>query len=170
MWLWLWLLWWLWWLWEWLVQFWRLPMCYSRPRTRATMSSIINYYYHCLLDYSRPKTRATAPVQKLRRGQLKTTLAISLGELVLIMMMMMRMRISMLLMTMMMVSQLCNRTQWSIFLLTSLVCQIQNRLMGSSALKYCMPQPPQWYSFKKVNPMQLWDILSKLVLVTVDWV
>ena len=60
---------------------------YSRPKTRATMSSIINYNYHYLLDYSRPKTRATAPVQKLRRGQLKTTLAISPGELVMMMMM-----------------------------------------------------------------------------------
>ena len=80
------------------------------------MSSIINYNYHYLLDYSRPKTRATAPVQKLRRGQLKTTLAISLGELVMMMMMMMRMRMarivirtmmtmSVLLPTMMMVSQ-----------------------------------------------------------------
>ena len=80
------------------------------------MSSIINYNYHYLLDYSRPKTRATAPVQKLRRGQLKTTLAISLGELVMMMMMRMRMRMarivirtmmtmSVLLPTMMMVSQ-----------------------------------------------------------------
>ena len=61
---------------------------YSRPKTRATMSSIINYNYHYLLDYSRPKTRATAPVQKLRRGQRKTIRAISQGELVLILMMM----------------------------------------------------------------------------------
>ena len=82
------------------------------------MSSIINYNYHYLLDYSRPKTRATAPVQKLRRGQLKTTLAISLGELVMMMMMMvmmvmmmtmiaitMLMTMSVLLLMMMMVSQ-----------------------------------------------------------------
>ena len=79
------------------------------------MSSIINYYYHYLLDYDRPRTRATAPVQKLRRGQLKTTLAISPGELVLMMMMMMMMvkiiaitmmmTMSVLLLTMMMVSQ-----------------------------------------------------------------
>ena len=68
------------------------------------------------MDYSRPRTRAIAPVQKLRRDQLKTTLAISLGELVMMMMMMMRMRMarivirtmmtmSVLLPTMMMVSQ-----------------------------------------------------------------